>query len=234
MNLYNNVNVLKAPKGVKTNDYIRFIYQHDEPEVAKDKIFGLTYVLALKEIRKYSNIRPMEEAITDMAIAFMKTFNAFDPSNEEGSFMNYYKLAIRTEVLLSVYGKYKNTPEDRQFWTDSQNSTSSLNNLVEDKEGKYNEIGDILEDDYNLEDDIQTRELKNIMFDIVDRTIGISRIGKTHAEIFKTYIENKIYDLGMTTDEIGDMHGVTGNNVRKMIKSKKHLVWNKWVKETQI
>lgn len=232
--LYNDVKILRAPKGVKLNDYIKHVYANDEPETAKEKIFGLTYVIALNEVKKYHTIVSMEQGMTDMAVAFMKTYNHFDPSNEEGSFMNYYKLAIRTEVLLTAFGKYKNTPEDRQLCLDSQNNISSLNNLVEDKEGKYNEIGDTLEDDYSLEDDIQTKELKTILFDIVDRTVGKTRAGDRHAAIFKKYIENKIYDLGMTTDEIGAPYGMTGNNVRKVIASKKQIVYDKWIKETQI
>ena len=232
--MYNNVDILKTPKGVKMNDYIKTIYLNEEPETAKDKIFRLTYLLAKKEFRKYSNLTTSEYFMADMSIAFMKTYNKFDPSKEEGSFMNYYALAIRTEVLLSAFGRYKNTPEGRQFWLDAQNNTTSLNNLVEDKEGKRNEIGDTLEDDYNLEQDVETRQLKTILFDIIDRTINISNIGKKHSDIFKTYIGSKIDGIEITTDEIGAMYGVTGNNVRKIIKTKKHLIQERWIKETQI
>ena len=232
--MYNNVDILKAPKGVKLNDYIKTIYLNDEPEVAKDKIFRLTYLLAKKEFKKYSNLTTTEYFMTDMAVAFMKTYNKFNPSKEGGSFMSYYALAIRTEVLLTAFGKYKNTPKDRQFWLDTQNNTSSLNNLTEDKEGKRSELGNTIKDDYNLEDDIQTREAKIIMFDIIDRVIGISRIGKVHAEIFKIYLENKMDGTGMTTDEIGAMYNTTGNNIRKVINQKKHLIQRQWIKETQI
>ena len=232
--MYNIVDILKTPKGVKMNDYIKTIYLNEEPETAKDKIFRLTYLLAKKEFRKYSNLTTAEYFMADMSIAFMKTYNKFDPSKEEGSFMNYYALAIRTEVLLSAFGRYKNTPEGRQFWLDAQNNTTSLNNLVEDKEGKRNEIGDTLEDDYNLEQDVETRQLKTILFDIIDRTINISNIGKKHSDIFKTYIGSKIDGIEITTDEIGAMYGVTGNNVRKIIKTKKHLIQERWIKETQI
>lgn len=232
--MYNNVDILKAPKGVKMNDYIKSIYLNDEPEIAKDKIFRLTYLLAKKEFRKYSNLISAEYYMADMSIAFMKTYNKFDPSKEEGSFMSYYALAIRTEVLLSAFGRYKNTPKDRQFWLDAQNNTSSLNKMTEDKEGKRSELGNTLEDDYNLEEDVESRELKTIMFDIIDRTINISNIGKKHSDIFKTFVESKIEGTDLTTDEIGEMYGVTGNNVRKIIAHKKHLIQEKWIKETQI
>jgi hypothetical protein len=232
--MYNNVDILKAPKGVKMNDYIKTIYLNDEPEIAKDKIFRLTYLLAKKEFRKYSNLISADYYMADMSIAFMKTYNKFDPSKEEGSFMSYYALAIRTEVLLSAFGRYKNTPKDRQFWLDAQNNTSSLNKMTEDKEGKRSELGNTLEDDYNLEADVESRELKTIMFDIIDRTINISNIGKKHSDIFKTFVESKIDGTDLTTDEIGEMYGVTGNNVRKIIAHKKHLIQEKWIKETQI
>lgn len=232
--MYNNVDILKTPKGVKMNDYIKTIYLNDEPEIAKDKIFRLTYLLAKKEFRKYSNLISAEYYMADVSIAFMKTYNKFDPSKEEGSFMSYYALAIRTEVLLSAFGKYKNTPKDRQFWIDAQNNTSSLNKMTEDKEGKRSELGNTLEDDYNLEADVESRELKTIMFDIIDRTINISNIGKKHSDIFKTFVESKIEGTDLTTDEIGEMYGVTGNNVRKIIAHKKHLIQEKWIKETQI
>lgn len=232
--MYNNVDILKAPKGVKMNDYIKSIYLNDEPEIAKDKIFRLTYLLAKKEFRKYSNLISAEYYMADMSIAFMKTYNKFDPSKEEGSFMGYYALAIRTEVLLSAFGRYKNTPKDRQFWLDAQNNTSSLNKMTEDKEGKRSELGNTLEDNYNLEEDVESRELKTIMFDIIDRTINISNIGKKHSDIFKTFVESKIEGTDLTTDEIGEMYGVTGNNVRKIIAHKKHLIQEKWIKETQI
>lgn len=232
--MYNNVDILKAPKDVKMNDYIKSIYLNDEPEIAKDKIFRLTYLLAKKEFRKYSNLISAEYYMADMSIAFMKTYNKFDPSKEEGSFMSYYALAIRTEVLLSAFGRYKNTPKDRQFWLDAQNNTSSLNKMTEDKEGKRSELGNTLEDNYNLEEDVESRELKTIMFDIIDRTINISNIGKKHSDIFKTFVESKIEGTDLTTDEIGEMYGVTGNNVRKIIAHKKHLIQEKWIKETQI
>ena len=232
--MYNNVDILKAPKGVKMNDYIKSIYINDEPEIAKDKIFRLTYLLAKKEFRKYSNLISAEYYMADVSIAFMKTYNNFDPSKEEGSFMGYYALAIRTEVLLSAFGKYKNTPKDRQFWLDAQNNTTSLNKMTEDKEGKRSELGNTLEDDYNLEADVESRELKTIMFDIIDRTINISNIGRKHSDIFKTFVESRIEGTDLTTDEIGEMYGVTGNNVRKIIAHKKHLIQEKWIKETQI
>ena len=232
--MYNNIEILKTPKGIKLNDYIKTIYLNDEPEVAKDKIFRLTYLLAIKELKKYNTLTTTEYFMADMSVAFMKTYNKFDPSKDGGSFMSYYTLAIRTEVLLTAFGKYKNTPESRKFWMDSQNNTSSLNNLTEDKEGKRSELGNTLEDDYNLEDDIQTREAKVIMFDIIDRVIGVSRIGKVHAEIFKTYLGNKMDETGMTADEIGAMYNTTGNSIRKMINQKKHLIQRQWIKETQI
>ena len=232
--MYNDVDILKAPKGVKLNDYIKAIYLNDEPEVAKDKIFRLTYLLAKKEFKKYSNLTTAEYFMTDMAVAFMKTYNKFDPSKEGGSFMSYYTLAIRSEVLRAAFGKYSNTPKDRQFWLDAQNNTSSLNNLTEDKEGKRSELGNTLEDDYNLEDDVQARETKVIMFDIIDRVIGVSKKGKVHAEIFKTYLENKMEGTGMTADEIGAIYNITGNNIRKMFSQKKHLIQRQWIKETQI
>ena len=234
-----NIDILQLPKGKTSNEYIREIYNNAktsmEIEEAKEKIFRLTYRYGLKEIKKYKDLIKDDDAISIMSIAFMKTYNNYDPSIE-GSFLGYYSSAIKSAILRDVYGKYANTADDRALVTTFKNNTSSYNNLIEDKEGKYNELIDTFSSDYNLEEDVETREWKDILFDIVDRKIDIpsSRNGKTHADIFKTFIAGKLEDSGITTDDIGKMYGMTGNNVRKLINHKKKIVKECWVKETTI
>ena len=234
-----SIDILQLPKGRTSNEYIREIYNNAktpmEIEEAKEKIFRLTYRYGLKEVKKYKDLIKDDDAISVMSIAFMKTYNNYDPSIE-GSFLGYYSSAIRTTVLRDVYGKYVNTADDRELVTTFKNNTSSYNNLVEDKEGKCNELIDTFSSDYNLEEDVENRELKAILFDIVDRKIDIpsSRKGKLHADIFKTFITSRLEDNGITTDDIGEMYDMTGNNVRKLIKHKKHIIQECWVKETTI
>lgn len=234
-----NIDILQLPKGRTSNEYIRELYNNAktpmEIEEAKEKIFRLTYRYGLKELKKYKDLIGEEDAISVMSIAFMETYNRYDPSIE-GSFLGYYGKTIRARVLRDVYGKYADYPEARELVNTIKNNTSSYNRLIEDKEGKHNELIDTFSSNYNLEEDVETKELKNILFDIIDRKIDIpsSRKGKLHADIFKAFITSRLEDNGITTNDIGEIYGMTGNNVRKLIKHKKQIIQECWIKETTI
>ena len=111
--------LMMVPKGYKINDYIKELYTNaktaEEIDDCKDKIFRLTYKFGLDELKRNQHMTTIEDGLGDMSLAFLKTFNNFDPTKEEASFLNYYKLAIRTEIMNTKFRKYRNRKEDREL-----------------------------------------------------------------------------------------------------------------------
>jgi DNA-directed RNA polymerase specialized sigma subunit len=87
------------------------IRQGIDVERSKDDLFKLTYPMALTELKRYTNMGPMDELISCMSIAFMKTIQYFDPEASTVSFMNYYKRAIYSEVIIGMNGRYRYDPK---------------------------------------------------------------------------------------------------------------------------
>lgn len=122
------------------------IRQGIDVERSKDDLFRLTYPMALTELKRYTNMGPMDELISCMSIAFMKTVKYYDPEASTVSFMNYYKRAIQSEVIIGMNGRYRSNP---QLKRDFEANVGSLEFPLQDKHHK--ETGTIHEtvaDDY--------------------------------------------------------------------------------------
>lgn len=87
------------------------IRQGIDVERSKDDLFRLTYPMALTELKRYKNMGPMDELVSCMSIAFMKTVKYYDPEAGTVSFMNYYKRAIQSEVIIGMNGRYRSNPK---------------------------------------------------------------------------------------------------------------------------
>lgn len=85
-------------------------------ERSQDDLFRLTYPMALTELKRYTNMGPLDELISYMSMAFMKTIKHYNSEIDTVSFMNYYKRVIHSEVIIGMNGRYRNNPKlKREF-----------------------------------------------------------------------------------------------------------------------
>lgn len=113
---------------------------------SKDDLFRLTYPMALTFLKSYTNLAPLEEIVSDLSVAFMKTVKYYNPEASTVSFMNYYKKSIHTEVIQSRYGRYRS---DKQLARDFEANLGSLEHPLYDKhESETGTIQDTVADDY--------------------------------------------------------------------------------------
>lgn len=122
------------------------IRQGVDVERSKDDLFKLTYPMALTELKRYTNMGPMDELISCMSIAFMKTIQYFDPEASTVSFMNYYKRAINSEVIIGMNGRYRSNPQlKREF----EANVGSLEYELTNDDGSDNlSVHEMVADDY--------------------------------------------------------------------------------------
>lgn len=122
------------------------IRQGIDVEKSKDDLFKLTYPMALTELKRYKNMGPMDELISCMSIAFMKTVKYYDPEADTVSFMNYYKRAMYSEVIIGMNGRYRSNP---QLKRDFEANVGSLEFPLYDKhDNETGTIHDTVADDY--------------------------------------------------------------------------------------
>lgn len=115
-------------------------------ERSKDDLFKLTYPMALTFLKRYTNLAPLEDMVSDLSIAFMKTIKYYNPEASTVSFMNYYKKAIHTEVIQSRYGRYIS---NKQLARDFEANVGSLEHPLYDKhDNETGTIQDTVADDY--------------------------------------------------------------------------------------
>lgn len=212
----------KLPKGQKINnfakDMIRKIRRGEDVEESKDLLFRTTYVIGLGELKKYSYIGSTYDLMPDMSIAFMKTVNNFDPEKPGGSFMNYYRRCINTEILWNYYGKHKNKEEWKEGYRDFMYSRSLDEPLVDKNEKESGTLVDTLQDskfDMNDEEnriaieDVMRRALKEIR-----KNKNLKQKGK---DIFEYYIECCLNNKEVKQTEIAKVFDTCRSNVNLII-----------------
>jgi DNA-directed RNA polymerase specialized sigma subunit len=201
------------------------IRQGIDVERSKDDLFKLTYPMALTFLKRYTNMGPMDELASCMSIAFMKTVNNFDPEAGTVSFMNYYKRAIHSVVIIEMNGRYRYDP---QLKRDFEANVGSLEYEVYNKDHTdectghdliadvyWNGYFDELANELSIIDDIRTC-VYNALY---KKRKGV-RISNTKARskiAFELWIENLINEEGLTQEQIGIKMGIgksaTNNSV---------------------
>ena len=82
------------PEGYKLSEYASLLAQEiqagNNVEENKDKLYRATYPVLFEYVLKFKNLASEENLVSDMALAFMRTINNFDPSVPNASFINYY------------------------------------------------------------------------------------------------------------------------------------------------
>lgn len=188
------------------------IRQGIDVERSKDDLFKLTYPMALTELKRYSNMGPMDELISCMSIAFMKTVKYFDPEADTVSFMNYYKRAIYSEVIIGMNGRYRTNP---QLKRDFEANVGSLEYELSNDDGSDNlSVHEMVADDYwdgyfderinyeGLIDDIRT-----CMYNVMYKKQKGRRVRSTKSDSkksFERWIESMIQDKELTQQQVSD------------------------------
>ena len=188
------------------------IRQGIDVERSKDDLFKLTYPMALTELKRYRNMGPMDELISCMSIAFMKTVKYYDPEAGTVSFMNYYKLAIQSEVIKGTNGRYRTNP---QLKRDFEANLGSLEHPLPDKHHQESyTVEDTIADDYwngyfderinyeGLIDDIRT-----CMYNVMYKKRKGRRVRTTKSDSkksFERWIESMIQDEEITQKQISE------------------------------
>lgn len=188
------------------------IRQGIDVERSKDDLFKLTYPMALTELKRYTNMGPMDELISCMSIAFMKTVKYFDPEASTVSFMNYYKRAINSEVIIGMNGRYRSNPKLKR---DFEANIGSLEYELTNDDGSDNlSVHEMVADDYwdgyfdekidyeGLIDDIRT-----CMYNVMYKKQKGRRVRTTKSDSkksFERWIESMIQDEELTQQQVSN------------------------------
>lgn len=188
------------------------IRQGIDVERSKDDLFRLTYPMALTELKRYSNMGPMDELVSCMSIAFMKTVKYFDPEASTVSFMNYYKRAIQSEVIIGMNGRYRSNPKLKR---DFEANIGSLEYELSNDDGSDNlSVHEMVADDYwdgyfdeminyeGLIDDIRT-----CMYNVMYKKQKGRRVRTTKSDSkksFERWIESMIQDEELTQQQVSN------------------------------
>lgn len=180
-----DVEYYEIPQGYKYTDFINELVINIRAGVNvdenKDILFRLTYPLAVKELKKYSSIDTYEEMLPDVSIAFMKTLKNYDPYKERASFMNYYKLAMRSEIILTRYQNRRT--EDERLRTLYDDSVASLDMRFSNKKGEdVGTVADVVADpNADVTKDILYNNLVETIYSAMDRI----KVGACDPEMFE-------------------------------------------------
>lgn len=188
------------------------IRQGVDVERSKDDLFKLTYPMALTELKRYTNMGPMDELVSCMSIAFMKTVKYYDPEASTVSFMNYYKRAINSEVIIGMNGRYRYDPKLKR---DFEANVGSLEYELSNDDGSDNlSVHEMVADDYwdgyfdeminyeGLIDDIRT-----CMYNVMYKKQKGRRVRTTKSDSkksFERWIESMIQDEELTQQQVSD------------------------------
>lgn len=188
------------------------IRQGIDVERSKDDLFKLTYPMALTELKRYKNMGPMDELISCMSIAFMKTVKYYDPEAGTVSFMNYYKRAIQSEVIIGMNGRYRSNPKLKR---DFEANVGSLEYELSNDDGSDNlSVHEMVADDYwdgyfdekinyeGLIDDIRT-----CMYNVMYKKQKGRRVRSTKSDSkksFERWIESMIQDEELTQQQVSN------------------------------
>lgn len=223
-----DVEYYEIPKEYKYNDFINKlvidIRAGVNVEENKDILFRITYPLAVKELKKYSAIDTYAEMLPDVSIAFMKTLKNYDPYKERASFMNYYKLAMRSEILLTRY-QNRNT-EDKRLRTLYDDSVASLDMRFGNKKGE--DVGTVADVVADSNADVTKDIMYNDLVETIYYAMDMIKVGACDPEmferdkaIFMRYLEFCINGEKITHRELSEEFGVSHTYIRNRIEDYK-------------
>ena len=190
--LYYALNKYQIPEGYTFNSYINEAVENirsgNDVEYYQDTLFRLTYPNAVKEVNKLTNYAEPTELLPLMSIAFMTTLDKFDPEKANVSFMNYYKVSIRNNVIMA-YDKHRGAKEEnKEYYKRCEKTMRSMEELVPVQKNSMLPLYTMIEDNKALIDEnLSYENLIDDLYRIID-TLFTPKQEKTKA-IFMSYID---------------------------------------------
>ena len=190
--LYYALNKYQIPEGYTFNSYINEAVENirngNDVEYYEDTLFRLTYPNAVKEVNKLSNYAEPTELLPLMSIAFMTTLDKFDPEKANVSFMNYYKVSIRNNVIMA-YDKHRGASEEnKEYYKRCEKTMRSMEELIPVQKNSMLPLYTMIEDNKALIDEnLSYENLIDDLYRIID-TLFTPKQEKTKA-IFTSYID---------------------------------------------
>lgn len=204
------IETIDIPKGMSMGKFIKDVYLNTDPETSKDVIYRVSYKIAVKYLNTLTNMVSLEEGIGAMNEAFMKTYNNYNPYNEAASFINYYKKAIRDQVILDYMGRYRNHDHLREAFNNFNNSLQYLDEPVEGKDGEAGIKMDIIGDKHTIEEEIMYKFLLKRIYEITDEMFDGGNNGpkkQWYKKLFLIYINGHIQGYKISYQELTDLYG---------------------------
>lgn len=213
----------KLPKGYTMSEYINEQIANaktdEEIEQCKETLFRLIYPMGYREVQKYSNIVSLEEGLTDMSVAFIRTFNNYDPTKEGSSFPQYFKLTIKSEIINNTYGRYRVSDESRELWYAATRNMDYLDEPVMNKDEKETgtKANALADEKFDIERHLMDEDFKNDVHKVIDSMFAKAGRHKPSTEdIFKCYIDSLMTSEPLNYTQVAKKFGKSGTNVRKI------------------
>ncbi len=213
--LYYALNKYQIPEGYTFNSYINEAVENirngNNAEYYEDTLFRLTYPNAVKEVNKLSNYAEPIELLPLMSIAFMTTLDKFDPEKANVSFMNYYKVSIRNNVIMA-YDKHRGAKEEnKEYYKRCEKTMRSMEELVPVQKNSMLPLYTMIEDSKAvIDEDLICEDLIDTIFKIINTKLFTPKQEKTKA-IFMSYINACIneekWDQKKIAKEFGTVQG---------------------------
>lgn len=193
------------------------IRQGNKVEEYKDNLYRLTFPSILNDLKKYKNYDTVEELVPLTGIAFMKTLNKFNPDIPNASFMNYYKRAVCTDIIIE-YTRHRTCSEEFREKANRYDKTMVyLDEIVMDNNDKITKM-DLTEDvNFTIDEELLKDDLVRIIYKILDNMYGSNDKEQIKEKIFRAYIDSCINDTQLRRDELAVELGVSASHVTKTI-----------------
>lgn len=199
------------PEGYKLSEYASLLVQEiqagNNVEENKDKLYRATYPILFEYVLKFKNLASEENLVSDMALAFMRTINNFNPAAPNASFINYYKLAAKTEIFNNAYRKYKRNEESRKLKSLFEGTMCSLEMPLVDKHGiNTGTLHETIADErLIIDDEIMNEEFRKDLAIAVDRVFEKASKGprsEKSKKLIEAYIQNELSDKPIMQKDI--------------------------------
>ena len=232
-----DLELIMTPKGYKINDYINELYANaktaEEIDECKDKIFRLTYKFGLDEVKRNQHMTTIEDGLGDMSLAFIKTFNNYDPTKEGSSFLNYYKLALKTQIMNTRFRNYRNRQENRELCYRMESSIGYLDEPTEGKDGKEaGTKGGLISSKHDMIDEVITNDMKNRLMDIamkvVKDNITYPKRIPSHQKVIRCWVKNLMAEEKCDAAEIGRLTNTKIHTARRIIHAYENEIMRLW------
>jgi hypothetical protein len=227
------------PEGYKLSEYASLLAQEiqagNNVEENKDKLYRATYPVLFEYVLKFKNLASEENLVSDMALAFMRTVNNFDPSVPNASFINYYKLAAKTEIFNNEYRKYKRNEESRKLRYLFEGTIGSLEMPLVDKNGiDTTTLHETIADErLIIDDELMNEEFRKDLAIAVDRVFKKATEGprsEKSRKLIEAYIQNELNDRPLMQKELVAKLGLRRQAMSNVMNRYLPLIKNELIK----